>query len=227
MRGPQETTFPGLGLTALEAGFVIAYCGEANSNGTKAVQLAGYGGPNQTRASLQVAASRLLQKPKVRKAILARWEALSAPSEEIMKRMTDDARLDISDLIQIMDVEYEEETPAGPVKRTRKVAKLNLTAENLAQYGPLIKEIETDPATQAVVKVKLNDSQSARRDLARIRRLFSDSPIVNIFQLQEMPDDELLRRLEAMRPQVVGGGRLGGREGIVAAPSGGGNGVHG
>jgi len=181
--------FPDLSLTTREAAFVVEYCGRANANATEAAKLAGYGGPHVTRASLQMTGSGLLRRPKIKKALLKRWDELTAPSEEILKRMTDDARLDVQGLLRVGD--------GG-------IVLLDLTPETLERYGPLIREIETDPETGAIVRVKLNDSQAARRDLARIRRLFSDSPIINIFNLQDVTNDELQKRISATRAQLVG-----------------------
>lgn len=188
MRGPQEDVFPGLGLTILEYNFVVEYCGRANGNATRAAELAGCGGPNATRNSLQVTGSQMLKRPKVRKAVTMRWEELSAPSEEIIKRMTDDARIDVAPLLKI----------------EKDGVYLNLTPENIEEYSGVIREIEVDPETKKVLRVKLNDAQGARRDLARIRRLYSDQPIVNVFNLQDLSNDELRKRLEIMRQKMAG-----------------------
>lgn len=170
------------GLVGKEALFVIAYCGSANANATTAAQSAGYGG---NRATLQVRGSELFRLPKVKAAIQARFDELGATGAEIIKRMTEDARLDISDLIEFRNGD----------------AYLHLTPELLEKgYGRLIKEITIDPETGGIARIKLNDSQAARRDLAKIRRLLTDAPTVNILvQLKELSDEEVVQRLLTAR----------------------------
>ncbi len=175
------------GLVGKQALFVIAYCGRAKSNATEAAKIAGYT-PNGKRTTLQTTGSMLMKMPKIKAAILKRFDALSAPGEEILKRMTDDARLDIAPLIQFDD-------DGKPF--------VHLTPEVLEVYGTLIKELETDPKTGQITKVKLVDSQAARRDLAKIRRLYTDGPIINIWNLQELSDGEVAERLEAARARIT------------------------
>lgn len=164
--------------------FVLEYCGRAKCNATEAAKLAGYTG---TREVLQSTGAILMSKAKIKAAILKRFDALSAPGEEIIKRMTDDARGDMAPFIQF---------------DSRKRPKVLLTPELLLKYGTLIKEIETDPDTGYIRKIKLNDSQAARRDLAKIRRLFSDAPTINVFQLQELTDEELQQRMALSRTKL-------------------------
>ncbi len=172
------------GLVGKQALFVLEYCGRAKCNATEAAKLAGYTG---TRAVLQSTSSILMATAKIKAAILKRFDALSAPGEEIMKRMTDDARGDMAPFIEF-------DGKGRP--------KVRLTAELLETYGPLIKEIETDPETGYIRKIKLNDSQAARRDLAKIRRLFTDAPTINVFQLQELSDEELQKRMALSRTKL-------------------------
>ena len=171
-------------LVGKQALFVLEYTGRAKCNATEAAKLAGYTG---TRTVLQSTGAILMANPKVKAAILKRFDTLSAPSEEIVKRMTDDARGDMAPFIEF-------DGKGRP--------KVRLTEELLAKYGPLIKEIETDPETGYIRKIKLNDSQAARRDLAKIRRLFTDAPTVNIFQLQELSDEELQQRMALSRTKL-------------------------
>ena len=188
LKQQKEYAFDG-DLVGKQVLFVIEYCGRANSNATQAAQNAGYGG---SRASLQVIGSKLLKQPKIKAAIQARFDELGATGAEIIKRMTEDARLDISGLIKF----------EGKGKARRAFIDLT-TPEILEKYGRLIKEIIVDPETGTIVRVKLNDSQAARRDLARIRRLLSDSPTVNIvIQLQELSDDEITEQLVTARQRL-------------------------
>ena len=179
------------GLTMREALFVRAYCGVANCNQSEAARLAGCGG--STRAAQQTAGSKMMQNPKVQKVVRGIFDDLFASPEETKKRITDDARVNIAGLIHFVSDGH-----GG------QVASLNLTPENLEKFGCLIKEIETDPLTGMVRKVKLVDGQAARRDLAKIHRLFSDMTVeVNVNQIKDLSDKELLARLEATRARLV------------------------
>lgn len=168
------------------AKFVMEYCGPSNCNGTEAVKRAGFA-PGGSRLSHQTRASLLLKEPLVKAAILKRFNELSAPSEEIIHRMTADARMNIAGLIT-----FDKDG----------VPRMELTKEALKVYGTLIKELELDDKGR-VTKVKLNDSQAARRDLARIRQLFTDNPTINIFNLHDLSDVEVSKRLEAARSRMT------------------------
>ncbi len=178
------------GLTAKEVRFVLAFCGDANGNQTEAAKMAGFG---TTRPSSQVSGSKLMATEQVKEAIRKYFDSMSASSEEILKRLTDDARVNMAGLIHFVS------DGAGG-----KMAKLNLTPENLQKYGCLIKEIETDGFTGLVRKVKLVDGQMARRDLAKIRRLFTDTATeVNLYQLHDLEDREVVSRLQAARDRLT------------------------
>lgn len=176
-----------IGLLPKQSRFVDAYCGEANCNATKATELAGY--KCSSKASYQALGSTMLTVPAVKAAIQARFSQESASAEEIVRRMTADARLDITPLI--------EKDGFGDLR-------MKLTPDALETYGTLIKEIEVDPSTGVITKIRLNDSQAARRDLAKILRLFTDGPTINLFELQSLSDDELLNQLDAARTTLRG-----------------------
>src|SRR5215218_5163535 len=72
------------GLTPMERKFVEAIYGPAKGNATKAAELAGYKA-DASRGALRVSASRLLHRPRVRRAMqdadkkrMAEWAAQSA-----------------------------------------------------------------------------------------------------------------------------------------------------
>ncbi|KKL63141.1 hypothetical protein LCGC14_2178060, partial [marine sediment metagenome] len=181
----QEYTFDGL--VGKQVKFVLEYCGVANANATEAADRAGYGGD---RGTLQSIGSTLLKKPKVKAAILARFDELSAPGEEILKRMTEDARLSVTELLH-----FDKDG----------LASVRITKEQAERYGTLIKEIECDPETGHIVKLKLNDSQKARTDLAKIRRLFTDAPTFNfLLQLHDLSDEQVADRLSVATLRMRG-----------------------
>ncbi|KKN42779.1 hypothetical protein LCGC14_0709890 [marine sediment metagenome] len=179
----QEQAFEG-GLTGKEALFVFYYPGSANCNATEAAKLAGYTG---SRATLQATGAKLMTKPKIKAAILKRFDELSAPGEEIIARMTADARGSMLPLVKF----DEKGRP-----------QVHLTAELLLEFGTLIKTIDCDPETGYIRKLTLNDGQAARRDLAKIRKLMSDAPEVNILNLQDLSDDELAKRLATLAARL-------------------------
>jgi len=192
-QAPAHQLFDGLSLR--QAQFVLYYCGVAKGNGTKAAKLAGYQCKDDPAFAVQ--ASHLLSNPKVRVAVERRFKDLTMGAEEVLKRISDDARLDIAPLIVFDD-------NGNP--------KTKLTPEALEEFGTLIKEIQTDPLTGRVTRIKLNDSQAARRDLARILQLYHDGPVVNVNVYHQMTDDELREQLEAARRRVVAP-RMFGKEG--------------
>lgn len=181
------------GLIGRHRKFVIAYCGAANANAAKAAKMAGY--------TFGTAAAHLMQHPRVKAAILKRFEELSAPGEELIARMTEDARLDVAGLFEFREID---DGAGGKVS----LPYISLTPENLEKYGRQIKEIETDPMTGRVVRVKLTDAQAARRDLAKIRQLYTDGAVINIFDLQQLSDEELAKRLIAAANRLRGPGGI-------------------
>ncbi len=174
------------GLTGKRARFVLYYCGPANCNGTQAAKDAGFA-PGASRLTHQVTASRLLRDPKIKAAILKRFNDLTASGEEIMRRMTADARMSLEGMVTF-DADG--------------VASIRLTPAILKVYGTLIKEFELDEKGR-VVKVKLNDSQAARRDIARVLQLFHDNPVINIYNLQELSNEEVAQRLVSARDRMT------------------------
>lgn len=183
------------GLTGRQQKFVLAWCGAANCNGVKAARLAGYTGNN---ATLAACASALLANPKIRGAINERFDDLAAPANEVIARLTTISRASIDDLIEFVD--------GKPF--------LKLTPENLQDYQIVIKEIETDPKTHGVLKVRLHDNLVALRELAKIRQLYHEGPEVNIYtHADQMTDAQLraeIRRLMALEDEQLSRGR--GRE---------------
>src|SRR5690242_19570279 len=79
-------------LTGKQRLFVDAYIGEANCNATEAARIAGYNG----RAGQQ--GWENLKKPDIRAAINERMMALTMPPEEILHRLTEQARGNLKDL---------------------------------------------------------------------------------------------------------------------------------
>lgn len=194
----QDTLFPELGLSPLETSFVLEYAGRCNSNATRAYALASTGNEPtaDNRASCQASGSLMLRRDQVRKALSRLWEERAAPTEELIARITADARLSIAGLVHRGDPQKQEDANA---------LYLKLTPEALEEYGTLIREIEVDETSGRVLRVKLNDSAAARRDLAKILRLFApEGNQINIYAWQGAPDEEIRRRLELARQRMAG-----------------------
>jgi len=121
---------------------------ECNFNATEAARQAGYQGDDRT---LAVTGSRLLRNAKVLEEIRQRWSGCGVTSEEIIARLADQMRADISDFFEV---------PAGG-----RVAILDL--EQAAQRGKLhlIKKLYW---TQFGPRLELHDAQRAAELLAKL-----------------------------------------------------------
>lgn len=178
------------GLTPKQAKFVLAWCGTANCNGTRAAREAGYQGDAQT---LAVIASTLHKHVKVAAAIEERWRELRMPADEVEARLAEQARADVSELITF-----------GPGVGDQ-IPFLDLTPDTLERYGRIIQEIFADPVTGRIVRVKLYSAQRANTTIAKIRKLFSDAPRTDVhLHLASMPDADLLDHMGALRSRLAG-----------------------
>lgn len=152
--------------------FINYYVGEANLNGTKAAELAGYANPRQE-------ASRLLSNVDIRKEIDARLETLTLKKSEILARLTDHALASVEDYVT--DDGYID------LEKMRAAGKLHL-----------IKRVKrVDGEKSSYIEVELHDAQAALVHLGRYYALFTDkqeSEIRGELRLKaahELTDDEL------------------------------------
>src|ERR1044071_5940331 len=84
------------GLTKREFFFVDYYLADPEGNGTEAARKAGFTGTDE---SLWTTASRLLRRAKVQAEIRRRLGNHIASSEEVLERLTKQARADLTDVL--------------------------------------------------------------------------------------------------------------------------------
>ncbi|SRR6266496_1246494 len=107
------------GLSLKQQKFVDAYLGEAAGNGTKAAQLAGYRGSQQT---LKAVASENLTKPDIAKQIEKRLRTATMTSEEVLRELSG-----------IASAEFY-----GPIRLGDKLKALDLIAKHHRLYSESI-----------------------------------------------------------------------------------------
>lgn len=163
--------------------FVLAYVGEANSNGRLAAEMAGY-----KKAGAQTQASWMLTLPLVRAAIDAWLQEYAMGPIEATARLADLAKCHMGPFTKVNpvtnDLEYE------------------VTAENWEKYKHWVKAIQVDEQGR-VVRLVLHDAQVALTTMAKILKLFSDAPHVTFkLYLQNKTDEELLQEVEEERRRL-------------------------
>jgi hypothetical protein len=155
------------------------YCGEARFNGTRAAQLAGITGTYAAQASQS---SNWLNELRVRAAIDAWVTAFAWSAAELTARLKDLAEANLGAFLEV--------DAAGTVRlRT-------LTAAEWASHKHWLKHVDVDPETGAVTRMEIHDSLAALRELAKVMKLYTDAPQLNLFlHLQRLSDAELVRAL--------------------------------
>lgn len=183
--------------TPLERRFVMAYCSRAAGNGQLAVKLAGNKSEYGTRASL---ASQLLRQETVRAAVDAWMTTFALGAAEITARIADMAR---SNLEPFLEIEPQVTTKKGRGKKATSTTtgggiKLRAqTDESWARHAHWIKNVEVDPKSGRITKLQVHDPLKALDLMAKILKLYSDAPQVNLFlYLQSLSDDDLLGEYE-------------------------------
>ncbi len=192
--------------TPIQQRFVMAYCGPAARNGTLAVKLAGNKSDYGTRAALS---SNFLRIEVVRNAIDAWMTTFALGAAEITAGIADLAK---SSLEPFLTIEPRTTTTKGKGKKAKTTTagggiKLReQTDESWAQHAHWIKSVETDPKTGKVTKLQVHDPLRALDLMAKILKLYSDAPQVNLFMyLQNLSDDDLLKEYEqAVRESGLG-----------------------
>ena len=139
-------------LTSKQRKFIDAYLGQANGNATEAARLAGYqGNPD----ALRVEGSRLLTNANISTEIERVLTEYAMPKEEILARLTDQAR-GAAECLTIISPHV-----AGiDFEKLREANKLHL-----------IKSLKYTDKGQLIVE--FYDAQSALEKLGRYYRLFN------------------------------------------------------
>jgi hypothetical protein len=102
-----------------------------------------------------VTAHRLLKKPKIRLEIERRLGVAVASSQEVLERLTQQARADLGEILE----------PDGSfdVQRAKRRGK-----------SKLLKKIKYDKDTGKLVELEIHDPQAALEKLGRFHKLFTD-----------------------------------------------------
>jgi hypothetical protein len=163
-------------LTGKQQKFVLAYVGEARFNQTKAAEIAGYASPNN-----QV--WRLMTDPDISAAI----EGFLAPqimgASEILSRLDEQARLDVSEFFDFADGYDKDMVPYAKVV-------FNATKAMASGKMHLIKGFEYSKSGD--LQVIFHDAQAAQVLLGKHRKLFTDRiEHSGSIDYSTLPDDEL------------------------------------
>ncbi len=168
-----------MALTLKQQKFIDAYLGEANGNATKAAQLAGYAGNDE---SIRVEGSRLLTNANVRAEIEKRFKENCMGAKEVLGRLADQAR----GAGAYIDTSLGKSKPFFDVERMVRDGK-----------GHLVKSIKYTNRGQC--SIELYDAQAALTSIGRHHVLFTDktehSGEIGIRNLGDITDDELNRLL--------------------------------
>jgi phage terminase small subunit len=148
-------------------------------NATEAARLAAYRGNDVTLASV---GSENLRKPQIAAVIAARLGELAMEADEVLVRLSEQARASIEDFIEITALG----APALDLNKARKAGKLHL-----------IKKMYYD-ADGNLRSIELYDSQSALVQMGRSHGIFldriKDDPGEAAFDLDEWREQRRKRR---------------------------------
>jgi phage terminase small subunit len=175
-------------LTTKQRRFVEEYIGPANFNASEAARRAGYS--EKTAYSI---GHENLSKPEIEAAIEKRLDELSMSAAEATKRLTEWARADPSEVIEV-----------------HEGGRWSLDLERAVETGAirLIKELSYD--SEGRPKVKLHDAKDATIQLAKIRGLYVDrvhhsgkieGGVLMVPHTSEDEWDELAKRRQAALSQ--------------------------
>lgn len=150
-----------MALTTRERLFVVYYLGKANGNGTLAAAKAGYGNP-------AVAASRLIRRDKIRRAIDAKLDKAAMEADEVLARLTELGRIDMTDFVELTNLG----TPSLSLDKARRRGKLGGVKKLKAS------RVETGGQSPPfeIVEVELHDPIRALTLLAKYHGLTAESP---------------------------------------------------
>lgn len=151
-------------LTAKQAAFAEHYI--RCKNATDSARLAGYAGDDN---ALAVIGHRNLRNAKIRDEI-ARLASLQAmPPSEVIERLTEHARIDMSDFIKI-----QAGLPFIDLEKAKQAAKLH--------------QLKKFKVTKQGVEIELYDAQAALVQLGRHYGLFTDKVQVDDWRTQAIAD---------------------------------------
>jgi len=177
--------------------FVMAYCGRAARNGTLAMKLAGSTADYGTRASQ---ASQFLRDENVRVAIDAWMTTFALSAAEVTAGIADLAQ---ASLEPFLTIEPRRKVTRGKGKNKVTVIEgggiklREQTDESWSRHAAWIKSVKCDPKTGRITELQVHPRLQALDLMAKILKLHSDAPQVNLFMyLQSLSDDDLLKEYE-------------------------------
>ncbi len=142
-------------LTGKQELFVRHYL--VSLNATDAARKAGYQGTSET---LAVTGHETLRNPKVARRIKVALDERSMPPEEVLMRLTQQARGDHGNFWQF--------------DHSGRRISLDLEALLEAGFGHLIKEYEVHELTGEITKLKFYDAQAALVHVGKYHKMFTD-----------------------------------------------------
>lgn len=138
-------------LTGKQRAFINHYI--VTLNATESARLAGYQG---TRDTLRAVGAENLAKPSIKAEVERRMEKFAMPSYEVLKRLTDMARADITDYLTEdggIDIDAMKAAGAGHLLKKYKRIKRTLTAKGIPIGEEEYLETEMYPADGALDKL--------------------------------------------------------------------------
>lgn len=175
-------------LTDMQARFCLLYVQYWNA--TRAARDAGYSEKTAGEIGYEN-----LKKPEIQAEIQRVMEEVAMGAEEVLARLTAEARANLAELVEPYDVPVLDKT--GEYVGTRQSFRLKPKA--FEQYGHLIKSIA--PTRSGDFKFELHDSQKAKELIGRHRNMFKDTKL-NI-DLSKLSDAQLERIANGEDPLKV------------------------
>jgi len=189
----QLDTLPPSVKTALEAcsplqqSFVTMFCSPApygaRGNATLAAKMAGVSGTYSKIASM---ASQWRREPQVRKAIEAWMGAFAKTGIELTQELADMSECNLGPFLT-------------KDKKGNRVLKLPADDAEWEAHKHWIKAVDVDRSGR-VTRLVLHDALAAKREMAKILKLYIDQPPINLnVILSRMSDDELVAQWKKAR----------------------------
>lgn len=162
------------GLSAQQRRFLVRYL--LHSNATRAAEEAGYAHPNKQ-------GPRLLKNAKIRAAIDEYFHAQEMSAQEVVARLSNQARGSLGDFIRFPENEHGEDIwgldPYLDLRKAQRANKLDLIKKFKQKRTTRIDKdgVETQ---DEYTEVELYDAQSALVQVGRYHRLFTDNIDANV-----------------------------------------------
>jgi hypothetical protein len=191
--------------------FIAAYL--ETWNATKAAEAAGYAQPRL--------GYRLLQNPRVQKAVSEALDKAAMPANEVLARLGQQAKVNLGDFLvfELAPVKDEKGKPVidqktGEIKKRLKLADVNW--EMVQSHGYLIKELSWSRRGDPVLK--LVDNQAALALLARGHGLLIDKTTNLEIDVSQLSNEQLERIANGEDPLKVVSDQSGLAESLFKQP---------